>query len=276
MKWIIKRILNKLGYSLVKNDNKKENLSNLKNIQDGLDNAIKLNIGSGNWDCIGWKCLDYPSQWYASAQKGHDIIPYDIRKDNIPFDSNSVSAIYCSHVVEHIENEFIQKLFDECYRVLDRGGVFRCCCPDAEFLYKVSLFENDYWDWRKQWFASDFYTKGSVPRQLDFLVREIATPKLLGYRDSVNTCDYVDMFKRLDMNSFLEFLTHDLSFREECVGDHINWWTFDKMESFLKKSGFDVIIRSKYKGSVSAYMRDMNKFDIVHPEMALYVEAVKF
>ena len=44
----------------------------------------------------------------------------DIEHDPFPIENDSVDAIYCSHVIEHIENK--QQLFREMARVLRRGG----------------------------------------------------------------------------------------------------------------------------------------------------------
>ena len=41
-----------------------------------------------------------------------------LEKKKLPFENNSVDNIYISHVIEHIENEHIQNLFIECFRVL--------------------------------------------------------------------------------------------------------------------------------------------------------------
>jgi len=238
-------------------------------------NIIRINIGSGNWSCDGWTNLDYPSEWYNKAQKKHEIVPYNIREDNIPYEDNSVDVIYCSHVIEHIENEYIQKMFNECYRVLKKEGIIRICCPDAEFLYEVSRHKTDYWQWRRKWFQSDYYIKINEPRNVDFLVREIATPKLLNYKHSINQTDYIEQFDRLDMYSFFNYLTGDLSYRKEYPGDHINWWTFTKAKNMLFVGGFKYVIRSKWSGSVSKEMKDIYRFDTTYPLMSLYVEAIK-
>lgn len=74
---------------------------------------------------------------------------------------------------------------------------------------------------------------------------------------------------------FFEFMTNDLEFRKECVGDHINYWTFDKAKNMLGQSGFNTIFRSKWSASVSKEMWNMSKFDTTYPGMSLYVEAIK-
>lgn len=239
---------------------------------------ILLNIGSGNWECPGWICLDYPSEWYSKAQNGHKIVPYDIRSESIPYSDNSVDAIYCSHVVEHIENHHIQKFFQEVHRVLKEGGVFRVCCPDAEFLYEVAKSGKlDYWYWRKSWFNSPrFWQGGQDVKPVDYLVREVATPKLKGYVNAIDGGEDVSReFDNMPMVEFFEFLTNDLEFRNDYVGDHINFWTYEKMKEMLQNEGFDIIIRSKWHASVSRYMENLGYFDKTHPHMSLYVEAVK-
>ena len=122
-----------------------------------LKKSIKLNIGSGDWSCAGWINLDYPSEHYNEIQKNHKIIPFNIREDDIPYLSDSVDIIYCSHVVEHIENVYVQRFFNECFRVLKTGSVMRIICPDAEFLYEVSKYRTDYWEFHKEFWERRNY-----------------------------------------------------------------------------------------------------------------------
>ena len=242
-----------------------------------FDDKIMINIGSGNWSCSGWTNLDFPSDHYKEAQKRHKIIPYNIREDNIPFDDNSVDVIYTSHVIEHIENEYIQRMFAECFRTLKKDRIIRIACPDAEFLYEISKHKTDYWVWRWRKGLSSlkkyYITTGNIPRNVDFLVREIATPKLLYFRK--NQTDYLHNFQSLDMLDFFEYLTGDLKYCGETPGDHINWWTFAKVKNMLNEAGFHSVIHSKWSASCSAEMKNMSYFDITDPIMSLYVEAIK-
>ena len=148
MKDFTRHIINNLSKKALSLVYKADALRLEKEIES--EHLLLLNVGSGNWNCPGWKCLDYPSQWYSEAQRGCPIIPYDIRKDVLPYENDSVDAIYCSHVVEHIEDKYIQRFFNEAYRVLKKGGALRVCCPDAEFLYNVAKSgKEDYWNWRR-------------------------------------------------------------------------------------------------------------------------------
>jgi len=238
-----------------------------------LDDKIAINIGAGDWECPGWINLDYPSEWYSSVQKKHKFLPYDIRNDTLPFEDNSVDKIYCSHVIEHIENEYVQKMLKESYRVLARGGILRIACPDAEFLYEMTKSGKEYWNWRKFTFDQIKLPFDKV-RPVDCLVQEIAAPKLLGY-GYLADLDYQDEFESMEMIPFLDFITSGLKYNVEHVGDHINYWTFDKLKIFLKHVGFYTIVRSKYLGSYRFEMQNRRYFDLTHPQMSLYVEAMK-
>jgi len=57
------------------------------------------------------------------------ILVHDVRK-GLPFEDNSLDAIYASHFLEHLYFVEAQRLLKECYRVLRPGGVMRMVVPD--------------------------------------------------------------------------------------------------------------------------------------------------
>lgn len=238
-------------------------------------NKTMVNIGSGDWEHKGWINLDYSSKWYSSYHKRHNYKEYDIRKDNIPLEDNSVDCIYCSHVIEHIENQYDEKMFMEAYRVLKPNGVFRIACPDAEFLWDVTKTGKDYWIWRKRWCERmniDYSTLNAV----DFLVREVATPRLIGYGYLQNEgFNYQNDYENMERDEFLSYITKGLVFDPNHAGDHINFWHYDKLSKALNNAGFRIVIRSKYNGSISPFMRSKSFFDKTEPCMSMYVDAVK-
>jgi predicted SAM-dependent methyltransferase len=234
-----------------------------------------LNIGSGDWEHKDWINLDYPSEWYEKIQKKHKFIPFDIRKDKLPFIDNSVDAIYCSHVIEHIETKHVQNMLSECYRVLRQGGCLRITCPDAEFLYKVSKIKTEYWPLPNDNLFEKKMRVKTEPRIVDYLVREIATPMLLNYINSINDKDYSDAFETMNMYDFFDYLTKDLTYREDFPGEHINYWTFDRIKEALLNAGFINIIQSKWSSCICNKMKSIAKFDTTYPVMSLYVDAIK-
>lgn len=266
----LKKFFHAFGYSILISPNVSQSYS-------PNDGKIRINVGSGDWSCDGWTNLDYPTKWYAGSQSHHKFIPYDIRSQNLPFKNESVDLIYSSHVIEHIENEHIENFFKECYRVLKHGGGGRLCCPDAEFLYNATKAHREYWTWRDSWFSNPHYCKDNTNlKEVDKLVAEIATPKFQAYKGAIKSSfDYTNNFNTYDMNSFFNQLTNDLTFRLNWPGDHINWWTYEKMKKMLQKAGFKVVFRSKFGGSIFQEMKDICKFDTTQPQMSLYVEFIK-
>jgi predicted SAM-dependent methyltransferase len=107
---------------------------------------VCLNVGAGRRPIPGFVSLDIPSARYHEDE--HDFETYDIRRDALPYADGSVDLIYCSHVIEHIEDVHAFRFLREAARVLRPGGVLRISTPDAHFLWEVSSFPNTYWWWR--------------------------------------------------------------------------------------------------------------------------------
>jgi hypothetical protein len=66
----------------------------------------------------------------------------------------------------------------------------------------------------------------------------------------------------------------DYELQKVTPGAHINWWTHDKVEAFMRRAGFTRIRRSSHKQSICAAMRG-REFDTTHVAFSLYVEAEK-
>lgn len=64
-----------------------------------------------------------------------NIVTHDLRK-GIPYPDDSVSAVYHSHVLEHIDREHADGFMREIHRVLRPGGIQRVVVPDLEILVR--------------------------------------------------------------------------------------------------------------------------------------------
>ncbi|MBE9125847.1 MULTISPECIES: class I SAM-dependent methyltransferase [unclassified Coleofasciculus] len=94
------------------------------------ENYINLEIGAGDQRGEnGWITLD--------LTRNCDIY-WDLRK-GIPFPDESIHKIYSSHLFEHLSFKEIQKLLDECSRVLVPGGYFSICVPNARIYIEAYL-----------------------------------------------------------------------------------------------------------------------------------------
>jgi len=59
--------------------------------------------------------------------------------DTLKLNSQTVGAIYNSHIFEHIPSAKSKKVLQEWYRVLRSGGKLYICVPDLEVLFKIYL-----------------------------------------------------------------------------------------------------------------------------------------
>ncbi len=76
---------------------------------------VNLNIGSGGYNIEGFIDLDIKSDKY-NKERAKSFVEYDIRNDELPYKDNTVDNIYCSHVIEHIEEKYVSNFFKETGR----------------------------------------------------------------------------------------------------------------------------------------------------------------
>jgi SAM-dependent methyltransferase len=119
----------------------------------------RLNLGCGPDAPAGW--LNVDGSWNAwlsnhvylhrslvaiglinknspGAQWNVRPLVHDLTK-RLPFEDNTVAAIYGAHVLEHLYLADSQKLLAECRRVLRPGGVIRLVVPDLHSIVATYL-----------------------------------------------------------------------------------------------------------------------------------------
>jgi predicted SAM-dependent methyltransferase len=96
-----------------------------------IDVQMKLNIGCGREVRPGWQNLDADPSILGVER-------FDCR-ESFPYAENSITAIYTSHLIEHLDPEEAESFARECYRVLQPQGVVRIVTPDFEVLAKEYL-----------------------------------------------------------------------------------------------------------------------------------------
>lgn len=87
---------------------------------------MKLNIGGQQTITrfpLGWICVDLLA--------GADV-QIDISTTPLPWDSSTVDAVYCSHIIEHIWSWRHDFVVSEIYRVMKPGAKIRVVVPDMD------------------------------------------------------------------------------------------------------------------------------------------------
>lgn len=85
-----------------------------------------------------------------TIQWNKNIFVHDVRK-GLPFRDNCFSAIYASHLLEHLYPDEAKELLRECGRVLKPGGVIRLVVPDLRSIVLEYLGERPFGDLCENW-----------------------------------------------------------------------------------------------------------------------------
>jgi len=167
--------------------------------------------------------------------------------------------------------------FEECFRVLKNNGCLRIAVPDFKYLFEMSSFDNEYFEWKKEFFlgSSNYDVDVDQLTQADFFIREAATAKGRFYKNKVDEL-VLENFDNLfdDYGKTITNINSGLQFRESYTGDHITPWDYSMLKERGENLGFSRVIQSKYQGSVSAAMQGP-LFDLTAPPMSLYVDLIK-
>lgn len=114
--------------------------------------GLKLHLGSGPRAVPGWENVDKsltplltrkPAVRAVMRRVGliNDLQaqtswPPEVKRMNVsatwPWPDGSASAVFSSHMVEHLEADEVRHVLSEAFRVLRSGGIMRLALPDLE------------------------------------------------------------------------------------------------------------------------------------------------
>ncbi len=241
----MKKNISFLGYDLKVEIKKRRVRRKIEQTDPGRTETLKLNFGPGpNWQKpdTTWQSVD------IDPALGDIVVNFQ-QFERLPLEDFSVNCVYGSHVFEHISIFKSQLVFDEIFRVLKKGGVFRLVLPDAEKSIQEYLSKNE-----------DF---------LLFKRRKERAKERYGIDYTIFECMKEDF---LSPNGQIDLLGKDTL-------AHQNAWDFEAIKANLERAGFqpDQITRANFKKSQSPDF----SFEGTYPSEAnedyrsLYVEAVK-
>ena len=72
--------------------------------------------------------------------KGLKVLPGDAEDDLASLPDASLGGIFCAHMIEHMQPEYVIKLIKESYRVLKQGAAFIIITPNARDLRTTERF----------------------------------------------------------------------------------------------------------------------------------------
>lgn len=245
---------------------------------DSLLNRRFYNIGAAWNKHACWTMVDHPSAWYAADQEDNLDLRWDISTlQPIDVESSTAEAVYSSHTVEHLLDPHVEHMFREAYRILKPGGFLRITCPDIRLYYEAYRRKDDdlllYASARLQ-FSHEQLLLNEFASQLSKLMK-IGNPDGAA-AVSAEDAEVEQVFATLPLEQACNHFTAKLDYELHKItpGAHINWWTHEKVEQFMRRAGFTKIRRSSHKQSFCAAMRG-TEFDTTSAACSLYVEAEK-
>lgn len=253
--------------------------------QAAVDERRFYNVGAGSFSHPCWTNIDFVSDWYGSVQK--NVVHHDLMSaDPLPITDASAEVIYTSHTIEHVKEDAVARLFREAHRALKPGGIFRVTTgPDAESDFAAMMRGDEEWFyWDKRYDAPGSYEEmlhtpaTSVPLEERWL-RHVAS--MLAPNDKTpsahkfTSADIRRIVAERGRVGALDYFASLTVFDPQRPGNHVSWWDATKIKTFLEAAGFKTVYRSGYSQSVCPVLRNTLYFDNTHPQMSVYVEAVK-
>jgi predicted SAM-dependent methyltransferase len=236
------------------------------------DGAIFCNFGSGAFFHKKWKNYDYPGQsrYYQAIQghEGKDFFGIDLCADNLalPEEDNSVSLIYCSHTLEHLDEVFARKFIVECLRILKPHGIMRVALPNTSNVFElIRLFSEQ---------------ENLNPDVIETFRLEAASHVLADIENVLSNNEIEELFVKSQHNA-RNFYRNAVStgvssrFSKENPARHISFWDYEELVHVSKEAGFSFCFPFYQGSSLAEPFTNLNVFDNTEPHISFYAELMK-
>jgi len=251
--------------------------------KEELERKPFYNVGAGSFWHPYWTNIDFVSDWYGDVQQ--NVRHFDLMSlEPLPIDPGTAKIIYTSHTIEHVSDEAVQNLFRSAYTALESGGIFRVTTgPDAETDFRALMAgDEDWFYWDRDYdegyehiFHGPATKQPLEERWLHHVASQLAPNDISPSPRKYGAKEIRAKIEELGFPAVLDFFTSQVRFNPERPGNHVSWWTHDKIISGLRGAGFETVYRSGHQQSVSPLMRRSPLFDSTHPQMSIYVEGIK-
>ncbi len=235
-------------------------------------NSKFINFGSGGFNHPLWINYDFPGQssYYKKLQGKEEIdfYPINLCIDNlkVPFEDNSCDLIYCSHTLEHLEEEKGLNFLRECQRILKPNAIMRIALPSTE---------NNFY------YAKLIYNQEKISQKIkDEVILDCAN-KLFSETENLHNELVIKKVIESDFSikNFIEIIRKEnnlsLKFKDESPERHITYYSHEKLIDISKKLNFQ-FYTPLYKGSSFAEpFKNLEVFDTTEPQWSIYGEFIK-
>jgi len=196
---------------------------------------------------------------------------------SLPVPSHSMDKVFCSHVIEHLSDESVAKLFRETHRILRYRGIARFSCPDAKLAIR-QYKKKEPCDPSGEIVS---HAARKAPQHLR-LLNIFASFEAPSYQGRTNTkrgysggpiVDRRTVAQHIKQDSLAEFGRWAVSLipEEATYRAHINAHWDAKLKRMLKEAGFTSVRVSQFRRSANLELQGEN-FDN-RPNMSLFIEA---
>lgn len=233
-------------------------------------NDIFCNFGSGAFFHKNWENFDYPGQsnYYKSIQgrKNADFHPIDLCVDNLvlPYNKDSVSLIYFSHTLEHLEENAALRFLSECHRILKPNGIIRIVIPSTDNDHEImSILDKQ---------------KLAIETKIDFACQ--VAQHVFSDTDTIPQNHTYKMMiqSNFDAKKFFEIAVNNgckTTFDGNNPDRHISFWDYKKLSAVSKQLRFSQCIPFYRGSSMAKPFLNLNVFDTTENQISLYVELIK-
>ncbi len=257
---------------------------------ESIEKKAFYNIGAGRFNHPCWTNVDGESEWYGNLNKPQATgITFDMfAHQPLKVADYSAELIYTSHTIEHADNESVQYLFNDCFRMLKKGGVFRIVTPHTENAYRAwRRGDRAYFYW-SEWDSLNVDFERlclKLPLReatlsqifLDDFASAAAEITTVGNEKRISDTELEKLFNELPFDKAMDYCISLCSIDDQRKYPfrHMNWFNDDKLITMLKKAGFTSVTKSAYLQSDAPVLRNAKYFDQTLPKVSLYFEASK-
>ena len=223
-----------------------------------LDKELRgINIGGGSFSKSDWINFDIRDNDIKENQMLWDFT----KQRSFPLKDSSVQYCYTGHCIEHLDDDTIDFLFKDVYRVLKKGGVFLIKIPDFERL-KEAYLNKEYDFFTNEWGLENFdeaFCRNDIPVNIETYLALIFAGYTKFTQDSiysskkdscsalfppnVSSAEIKEKIESLSIKDFSKFLVQRLP-ENAHNKTHINAFTADELISRLEREGFEYEIHT--------------------------------